>query len=302
VRTKSELFYAIITDAEAQTSRLFLFAWEPISEEALKISLHAKQELQFPRGTFSTRNWLLSLQRHVTGKKVHAQVPTIHNQLDRLAAKMADLEYDATAYFRVTEEMRKLQEAVRKIQKEILDSVLPRATTDSSIWMPDLYLESARIGADLTSEVSCFVCGSASMHVSFEHRVTGERREMVYCPRCGGISDVPESPLVYMEIKGPHSAWNDETFEHTLVLENHAPAAIQGYAGLRLDSVKRYDVQVDPDLIVYELLPGERKEYTFTFQLNTAVKTHLYYAKAFLMHEFDLYYANKPLFIAGGAR
>ncbi len=300
VNGSREVYYAIIGDPITNRTRLFTFSWTGYSQNRITITLLNRQKIENEINYANITNWIFGLQRYALGKKVHNEFPTVFNALDRLAVKVQELCYDATAYRRVTNDLEKLNKKMECIQNDILDSALHKTTSDTSIWMPDVYYEYSRLVKHRDVYYRCPFCNSRSSKWNVIHRVTHQLRVIHHCPKCGVIEDNPANPKV--EIRFQLSDYFNtitEAVPHVTVT-NLSAKIIKGAGGLRFESTRVFNLCILPDKFSFCLAANESTTFELKVETTKISQPYLYSAKILVLADLELYYTSCPIFVQGG--
>ncbi|MCL1936764.1 MAG: hypothetical protein FWF57_10380 [Defluviitaleaceae bacterium] len=300
IKSKQEIYFSKYYDNRNNIYKILIYSWDNFENDNLAINFITKEVVKILYFELPLENWILGLERYITGKNIHNRFTSLHSMLDKLAKLFEKMNYDTTAYNRALNQKIKIEEEISNIQKELVEKLLVKSTTDTSVWLPDAYLDVSKIIRNKNQKIECFICSSLSELITFQHRITKTQRQALYCPRCGCVYDYPYQSCIEMTIEGLCETSNNGEFIQTLRIKNNSNQKYIGFGGIRIDSSKKYDLIYNPSILKIDLESNEEKTYKIKITLNTKFEPHLYYIKGFAVLNLNLYYNNKPVFIKGG--
>jgi len=302
IKSKQDVYFSKYHDKQKNSFKVFIYSWENFRNVELAINFIDINDVQSLFEELELDSWVIGLERYITGKNVHNRFTSLYSMLDKLGRLLEKMHYDASAYLQALKQKEKICSEIMSIQNKLIETLLDRASTDTSIWLPDAYIDVAKILKQKIKKETCFVCGSLAELVVFQHRAILTRRKALYCPRCGCVYERPFCEDIEMDVKGSGVACNMKSFTQTLRIKNNSNKNYIGFAGIRIDSSKKHSITYEPSVLEIDLKPYEERMYSVEIDLNSGLEAHLYYVKAFAMLNLNIYYSNKPVFIRGGVK
>ncbi|MGB5945337.1 hypothetical protein [Paenisporosarcina sp.] len=288
--SRSEFFYSILI--ENNVRYLYLYSWSKFERERIEIILHES----LPHLDYVPGHELSSIEKQIVGNKFENETLQLNNLLVESSKLVKEVKYNPEVFYKIKRNYQKVNEIFSILNQNIINKLMDKASSSASIFLPEMYVNQVQMINNSKKKSRCFICDNKANEYAFQHLTTKEQRYLLYCPKCGCISDRPEDNKLTIEIYGDTNIPNEGIFSQLINLKNTSNKKIKGFAFLTHLGLDEWSSS-NKKSISFVLEPGESVHEEVQFTIKKKIQPSIYYFKSMAIVDSQLYYSNKPIYI-----